>query len=75
MMDEQQIMALSRLYIEERIAAAEKEYLLSAIGTRRAYFPACAAWVGSVLVRAGRRLEAFGSPAHAKAGFEMRRAV
>lgn len=75
MMDEQRMVALSRLYIEERIAAAEKERLLREIGTRRAYIPVCAAWAGSVLVRIGRRLEASGGAPHTKAGFEMRRAV
>ncbi len=75
MMDEQRMVALVRLSIEERIAAAEKERLLRAIGTRRAYIPVCAAWVGSVLVRIGRRLEAFGGGAHTAPSFEMRRAV
>ncbi len=75
MMDEQRMLALSRLYIEERIAAAEKEHLLRTVGTRRASFPMCAAWAGSLLVRTGRRLESFGGAPHAKAGFEMRRAV
>ena len=75
MMDEQRMVALSRLYTEERIAAAEKEQLLRAIGTRRAYFPACAAWIGGALVRAGHRLEAAGGAPPARAGFEMRRAA
>ncbi|MHB8648485.1 MAG: hypothetical protein ACYDAR_22110 [Thermomicrobiales bacterium] len=75
MMDEQRALALSRLYIEERIAAAEKEHLLRTVGTRRAYFAVCAAWVGSGLVHIGRRLEAFGGATRAKAGFELRRAA
>jgi hypothetical protein len=75
MMDEQRMVALSRLYIEERIAAAEKEHLLRAIGTRRAYLPAGAVWAGGVLVRVGHRLEAFGGAAHTPPSFNMRRAV
>ena len=75
MMDEQRMVALSRLYIEERIAAAEKEHLLRTIGTRRASFAACAAWAGGILVRIGRRLEASGGAAHTAPSFEMRRAV
>ncbi len=73
MMDEQRALALSRLYIEERIAAAEKEWLLRAIGTRRASFSVCAAWAGSILVRIGRRLESFGGAAQTAPSFEMRR--
>jgi nicotinic acid phosphoribosyltransferase len=75
MMDEQRMVALSRLYIEERIAAAEKERLLRDFGTRRAYVPAGAVWVGGILVRVGRRLEAFGGAAHTAPSFNMRRAV
>lgn len=75
MMDEQRMVALSRLYIEERIAAAEKEHLLRTIGTRRASFSVCAARAGGILVRIGRRLESVGGAPHAKAGFEVRRAV
>lgn len=75
MMDEQRMVALARLYIEERIAAAEKEYVLRTIGTRRAYFAACAAWVGGMLVRIGHRLEASGGAAHTAPSFEMRRAA
>lgn len=74
MMDEQRMVALVRLSIEERIAAAKKEHLLRTIGTRRAYLPVCAAWAGSALVRVGRRLEAFGG-ARTASSFEMRRAV
>lgn len=73
MMDEQRMLALSRLYIEERISAAAKEHLLRTVGTRRASFPTCAAWAGSVLVRTGRRLESFGGAAHAVPSYEMRR--
>ncbi len=75
MMDEQRAWVLSRYYIEERLAAAEKERLLRACGTRRAYLAPMVAWAGSILVRIGRRLEASGGMAHAKAGFEMRRAA
>jgi hypothetical protein len=75
MMDEQRMVALSRLYTEERIAAAEKEYLLRTLGTRRAYFTACVAWAGGILVRIGRRLEASGGAAHTAPSFEMRRAA
>ncbi|GEM_PF-3612776 len=75
MVDDQRALALSRLYIEERIAAAEKERLLHTVGVRRAYFSRCAAWTGSILVRIGRRLEAFGGAAHVGTAFEMRRAV
>lgn len=75
MMDEQQALALSRLSIEERIAAAEKEWLLRAVDTRRAPFSVCAAWAGGILVRMGRRLETFGGAAHTAPSFEMRRAV
>ena len=73
MMDEQRMLALSRLYIEERIAAAEKEHLLRMAGMRRASLPACAAWAGSVLVRTGRRLETLGGATHTTPSFEMRR--
>jgi len=75
MMDEQQALALSRLSIEERIAAAEKEWLLRVVDTRRAPFSVCVAWVGGILVRIGRRLETFGGAAHTAPSFEMRRAV
>lgn len=75
MMDEQRALALSRLYIQERIAAAEKEHLLRMVGTRRAYLREAVAWAGSILVRIGRRLESFGGAAHAGAALEMRRAV
>ncbi len=73
MMDEQRALALSRLYIEERIAAAEKEWLLRAVGTRRASFSVCAAWVGGILVRIGRQLETCGGAAHTAPSLEMRR--
>jgi len=75
MMDEQRALALSRLYIEERIAAAEEAWLLRSVGTRRAYFPICAAWAGGVLVRTGRRLEAFGGAVHTAPSFGMRRTM
>ncbi|MCA1668042.1 MAG: hypothetical protein LC793_11750 [Thermomicrobia bacterium] len=75
MMDEQQALALSRLSIEERIAAGEKEWLLRAVDTRRVPFSVCAAWVGGILVRIGRRLETFGGAAQTAPSFEMRRAV
>jgi hypothetical protein len=72
MMDDQRTLELSRLYVAERIAAAEKEYLLQSFGRRRAYRAECAAWVGSALVRAGRRLEAIGGGAQASPSFDMR---
>jgi hypothetical protein len=72
MMDEQRMLAQSRLYIEERIAAAEKEHLLRMVGARRASFPV---WVGSVLVRTGRRLESFGGAAQSAPSFNVRRAA
>ncbi|MCA1666377.1 MAG: hypothetical protein LC793_03065 [Thermomicrobia bacterium] len=75
MMDEQQALALSHLYVEARIAAAEQEWLLRAVGTRRTYFSACAAWAGTILVRIGRRLEASGGAAHTAPSLEMRRAA
>ena len=75
MMDEQRMVALSRLYIEERIAAAEKEHLLRTVGTQRASLAAGAAWMGGILVRIGRRLEASGGAAHSAPSFEMRRAA
>ncbi len=75
MMDEQRALALSRLYIEERIAAAEKAQMLREIGTRRTYLAGAMTWTGSVLVRIGRRLESFGGAAHAGPAFEMRRAA
>jgi len=73
MMDEQRALALSRLYVEERIAAAEKEWLLRTVGTRRA--SVCIAWAGGILVRIGRQLESFGGAAHTAPSFEMRRRV
>ncbi len=73
MMDEQRALALSRLYVEERIAAAEKEWLLRTVGARRVSFSVCAAWTGGILVRIGRRLESFGGAAHTTPSFEMRR--
>ncbi len=75
MMDEQQALTLACLAIEERIAAAEKEWLRRAIGTRRASFSVCTAWAGGILVRIGHRLEVFGGATHAKAEFEVRQAV
>ncbi len=75
MMDEQRALILSRYYIEERLAAAEKERLLRAYGIRRTYLAPTVAWAGGILVRIGRRLEASGGMAHAKAGLEMRRAA
>ncbi|MDQ2786077.1 MAG: hypothetical protein M3Y58_13875 [Chloroflexota bacterium] len=73
MMNEQQALALSRLSIEERIAAAEKEWLLRTVGTRRASFSRWVAWAGGILVRIGRRLETFGGAAQTAPSFEMRR--
>ena len=75
MMDEQRMVALSRLYTEERIAAAEKEHLLRTIGTRRVSFAAGAVWAGSILVRIGRRLEASGGAARTAPSFDMQRAA
>ncbi len=75
MMDEQRALALSRCYIEERLAAAEKERLLRAVGTRRTSLAASVAWAGGALVRIGRRLESLGGAAHGSAAFEMRRAA
>lgn len=75
MMDEQRALALSRLYIEERLAAAEKAWLLRTVGTRRAYFSPGVRWAGGLLVRIGRRLEAFGGAVHTAPAFGMRRAM
>jgi hypothetical protein len=72
MMDDQRAYELSRLYIAERIAAAEKEYLLRSIGRPRAYLPELTAWIGSALVRVGRRLEVMGGGAPTSPSFEMR---
>ena len=73
MMDEQRMVALSRLYIEERIAAAEKEHLLRTVGTRRASFRGVRG-MGRQHPRADRaRLEASGGAAHTAPSFEMRR--
>jgi hypothetical protein len=72
MMDDQRTLELSRLYVAERIAAAEKEYLLRSFGRRRSYRAECAAWVGSALVRAGRRLEAIGGASQSGPSFDMR---
>ncbi len=72
MMDEQRTLELARLYVAERIAMAEKEYLLRSFGTRRAYRAELAAWVGSALVRAGRRLEKIGGGAQTNPSFDMR---
>jgi hypothetical protein len=72
MMDDQRTLELSRLYIADRIAAAEKEYLLRSFGRRHAYRAECAAWIGSVLVRAGHRLEAAGGGAQTGPSFDMR---
>lgn len=59
MMD-QRAYELSLCYIAERLAAAEEAHLLRAVAPRRSRLPACAAWAGGVLVRAGRRLQAIG---------------
>jgi hypothetical protein len=72
MMDEQRAFELSRLYVEERLAAAEKEYLLRSLGQQRAYLSGVTGWVGSVLVRVGRRLEVAGGAAHTGPSLEMR---
>ncbi len=71
MMDGQREFDLSRLYIAERIAASEKEHLLRSTGRPRAYRAECAAWVGSALVRAGRRLEAIGGAAQTGPSFDL----
>lgn len=72
MMDDQRTLELSRLYVAERIAAAEKEHLLRSFGQQRAWRAECAAWFGSLLVRAGRRLEAIGGGAQAGPSFDIR---
>lgn len=72
MMDDQRALELSRLYIEERLAAAEKEHLLRSIGRPRPYVSEFAAWAGSMLVRVGRRLEVIGGATQSGPSFEMR---
>jgi hypothetical protein len=71
-MDDLRVYELSRLYVSERLAAAEKERLLAAYGHRTASVSGFAAWTGSVLVRVGRRLEKIGGAAHTAPSFEMR---
>jgi hypothetical protein len=71
-MDDLRVFELSRLYVNERLAAAEKERLLLAYGRRPAYLSGFAARAGSILVRAGRRLEKIGGAAHTVPSFEMR---
>lgn len=71
MMDDRRAFELSRLYIQERIAAAEREHLLREFGQRRAYFSEFAARAGNLLVRVGRRLEAIGGAAQTGPSLEM----
>jgi len=75
MMSDQVALALSQIYVAERLAMAEKEHLLVSAGQSRAYTSVFAAWAGSVLVRLGRRLEAIGGAAHPAPSFEMRQRV
>ncbi len=72
MMDESRAYELSRTFIEERLAQAEKERLLNAFGQQRAYRSEAAAWVGSVLVRLGRRLETMGGATQSAPSLGMR---
>lgn len=73
MLDEQRAFELSRLYVSERLAAAEKERLLRSVGHHGGYLSEFAAWAGSALVRMGRRLETVGGAPESVPSFEMRR--
>lgn len=73
MMDELRAYELSRLYIAERIAKAERERLLIEAGRPRPYIVGLTAWSGGLLVRLGRRIEAAGGVSRASQPVEMRR--
>lgn len=73
MLDDLRAFELSRLYVIDRLAEAERERLLRSCEHRHGYVSDVTARAGRVLVRVGRRLETLGGAAHTAPSFEMRR--
>lgn len=72
MMFDDRIYELSQLYIKDRHARAERDYLLATCGRPSPSLSACAAWSGRALVRLGHRLERIGGAACGSPAPEMR---